>query len=415
MNNSARHYESLDGCRGICACLVAFFHFRALFHVSVNSHIGKLPIITNAWLAVDFFFVLSGFVIAANYQDRLVSRTVRVRDFLILRLGRLYPLHLATLILMVGLVIFFHYGSFGAAHLELSANDATIPGFVANLFLIQGLHTLPQGTWNHPSWSISTEVATYLVFALSWHYLQRYTWILIVITILLAPPLLLILSGDLAVTFDWGFIRSMLGFSLGALAFNVTQWGPSARLLAKLSRLESSIAELFIGGITIAFVCFVGVTPLSIASPFLFTGVVMLFSQENGIITPLLRQSPMRALGQWSYSIYMLHYPLQSAMMYTAVWMGTHGWLSLFSTATNAQGETEAVLGRSPWVGDGVNVLMMLLLLILSAITYRRIEEPWRRRSRGWVRRFDSARSDRIRDALTDTPWHPAETGKASQ
>ena len=381
-----RRYEALDGCRGICACLVALFHFRALFHISVNSHIGKLPIVTNAWLAVDFFFVLSGFVIAANYQDRLVGRTVRVRDFLILRLGRLYPLHLATLFVMVGLVTFFRYGSFGATHLELSANDATVPGFIANLLLIQGLHTLPQGTWNHPSWSISTEFATYVVFALAWRFLKQYSWGLIVVTILVAPPLLLMLSGDLAVTFDWGIIRSMLGFSLGALAFNATRWKYSAGLLAQLSRAESSIAEIFLAAITIAFVCIVGVTPLSVASPFLFTGVVLLYSQEKGIVTWLLARPPVRALGRWSYSIYMLHYPLSAAIMYGAVWLGSHGWFSLFSLRTNDQGQTEAVLGRSPWVGDGANVMMMVLLLAASAVTYRMIEEPGRRWSKEKVR-----------------------------
>ena len=381
-----RRYEALDGCRGISACLVALFHFRALFHVTVNSHIGKLPIVTNAWLAVDFFFVLSGFVIAANYQDRLVGRTIRVRDFLFLRLGRLYPLHLATLLLMVGLVAFFRYGSVGAAHLELPVNDATIPGFVANLFLVQGLHTLPQGTWNHPSWSISTEFATYVVFALAWRFLRQYSWGLIVITILVAPPLLLMLSGDLAVTFDWGIIRSMLGFSLGALAFNATRWKHSAGLLAQLSRAESSVAEIFIAAITIAFVCIVGVTPLSVASPFLFTGVVLLFSQEKGIVTWLLARAPIRALGRWSYSIYMLHYPLEAAIMYGAVWLGAHGWLSLFTIRTNDQGQTEAVLGRSPWVGDGANVLVMVLLLVASAATFRMIEEPWRRWSRERVK-----------------------------
>ena len=53
---------------------------------------------------------------------------------------------------------------------------------------------------------------------------------------------------------------------------------------------------------------------------------------------------------------------------------------------TNGQGQAEAVLGRSPWVWDGANVLLMVLLLIGSAATYRMIEEPWRRRSKCWIR-----------------------------
>src|SRR5437762_9602227 len=78
----------LDSWRGIAACLVA------LFHLDAYSHLYGVPFLRNSWLFVDFFFVLSGFVIAANYQQRLLEG-FGVGRFLLLRLGRLYPLHFA--------------------------------------------------------------------------------------------------------------------------------------------------------------------------------------------------------------------------------------------------------------------------------------------------------------------------------
>src|SRR5882672_759031 len=85
----------LDSWRGIAACLVA------LFHLDAYSHLYGVPFLRNSWLFVDFFFVLSGFVIAANYQQRLLDG-FGVGRFLFLRLGRLYPLHFAMLALFVG-------------------------------------------------------------------------------------------------------------------------------------------------------------------------------------------------------------------------------------------------------------------------------------------------------------------------
>src|SRR6266516_6694053 len=84
----------LDSWRGIAACLVA------LFHLDAYSHLYDVPFLRNSWLFVDFFFVLSGFVIAANYQQRLLDG-FGVGRFLLLRLGRLYPLHFAMLALFI--------------------------------------------------------------------------------------------------------------------------------------------------------------------------------------------------------------------------------------------------------------------------------------------------------------------------
>ena len=80
---------SLEGLRGIAAISVAFFHFNN------GSHFNNI-FVSNAWLMVDFFFVLSGFVIALNYQNKLKN----IHDLLVFqkkRFFRLYPLHFIML------------------------------------------------------------------------------------------------------------------------------------------------------------------------------------------------------------------------------------------------------------------------------------------------------------------------------
>src|ERR1700688_3519606 len=84
----------LDSWRGVAALLVA------LFHLNVYSAIYSLDFIRNAYLFVDFFFVLSGFVITHNYADRL-GTVERLGSFAIRRLGRLWPLHAVVLLAFV--------------------------------------------------------------------------------------------------------------------------------------------------------------------------------------------------------------------------------------------------------------------------------------------------------------------------
>src|ERR1700722_17201361 len=87
-------FRVLDSCRGLCAVAVV------LFHLDTYTHWYWLPVIPNGFVAVDFFFVLSGFVIASAYQAKLQTFADASR-YAIRRFGRLYPLHLAVLLVYV--------------------------------------------------------------------------------------------------------------------------------------------------------------------------------------------------------------------------------------------------------------------------------------------------------------------------
>ena len=91
-------FRALDAWRGICAALVVLFHVPVL-------HIAKdWPAFANLQLGVDFFFVLSGFVISHAYQERLSSAD-QARGFLVARFRRLWPLHVAVLAAFVVLAV----------------------------------------------------------------------------------------------------------------------------------------------------------------------------------------------------------------------------------------------------------------------------------------------------------------------
>jgi peptidoglycan/LPS O-acetylase OafA/YrhL len=146
-----KRFVVLDSWRGIAACLVA------LFHLDAYSHLYGVPFLRNSWLFVDFFFVLSGFVIAANYQQRLLDGFGAGR-FLLLRLGRLYPLHFAMLALFIGFellkvlkrVLIPALVSVNSV-VPFSAPQEAPNTIVANLLLVQSLHVFDFLTWNVPA------------------------------------------------------------------------------------------------------------------------------------------------------------------------------------------------------------------------------------------------------------------------
>ena len=133
-------FVALESWRGIAACLVA------LFHLDAYSHLYDVSFLRNSWLFVDFFFVLSGFIIAANYQKRL-TEGFGLGRFLLLRLGRLYPLHLAMLVLFVA---FAFLKVLGRTLLAGSVSPTSVapftsaaeapPAIFANLLLVHSLH-----------------------------------------------------------------------------------------------------------------------------------------------------------------------------------------------------------------------------------------------------------------------------------
>src|SRR6267143_3558445 len=202
----------LDSWRGIAACLVALFHLEAYSHL-VYSHLHGVPFLSNSWLFVDFFFVLSGFVIAANYQQRLLDGFGAGR-FLLLRLGRLYPLHFAMLTLFVAFELLKILKRILIPTLlsvnpiaPFSSPQEAPNTILANLLLIQSLHLYDFLTWNMPSWSISTEFYTYVVFAVCLVGLRKHALIALLLAMVGGPVLIATMSErNMGTVYDWGII-----------------------------------------------------------------------------------------------------------------------------------------------------------------------------------------------------------------
>jgi len=378
----------LDSWRGIAACLVA------LFHLDAYSHLYDVPFLRNSWLFVDFFFVLSGFVIAANYQQRLLDGFGAGR-FLLLRLGRLYPLHFAMLALFVAFELL---KVLKRVLIPTLVSVSSIAPFstpqeapntiVANLLLVQSLHVFDFLTWNIPSWSISTEFYTYVIFAVCLIGLRKHAWIALLVAMIGGPALIAAVSERAMNThYDWGIVRCIYGFAAGVLSWNIYEkWNEKLR-----KWLSGSIVEWAALGLVVVFVSVAGATTLSVAAPYLFALVVLVFSFEAGSASAILRLRLPVFLGTISYSIYMTHVFVERRMFDAAGALDKLWHINPF-THRDINGHDFYFLGTSLWHGDVAYLAYLAIVIALSYFTYGWIEKP----GREWVRSRVQRRSGTV-------------------
>lgn len=355
-----QRYEALDALRGICACMVAVMHLPTPGLLYRSMH--------NGYLFVDFFFVLSGFVIAASYGDKL-AQGFSVGRFMFLRLGRVYPLHLAMLLA---------FAAFEIVTRKPLEGDYSMAGLISSLLLLQ-IFVGPDGaTWNRPSWSIAAEVWTYLLFGLVARYARP---VLVPACAGIIFTALMFLPADRHLNFlhDWALLRCLLGFSLGVLAHGARGY-LAGRTIPHATLLETGIAAL-------AAIMMAMQGALTMAIPFVFALAVLVFSFESGAVSRLLKTGPLLFLGTLSYSIYMVHL----FVMYRTV--------NALSAAQHFTGlgvtrmvDGQAQVGGSPLFGDAVSLTFLLAVVGVAWCTYRLIELPGQR----WSRKYGARREEAV-------------------
>jgi hypothetical protein len=198
--------EQLDGLRGIFAVLVIAHHHNAF----KDSLFYNNFFVINASLFVDFFFVLSGFVIALNYVGRIHS-TGDFLTFLKKRFIRLYPLLFYTEIVFV-------IANLLGEHSPMK----NVGGLGLSYYLYTSFDTLTFmgsstvfGAWvsnNYPSWSISAEMISYIVFGLVVLLLPKIKYLSFAVIAVLSG-LFIVSRGDYLLAYDYGFVRALLFFA----------------------------------------------------------------------------------------------------------------------------------------------------------------------------------------------------------
>ena len=304
------HYHILDGLRGVAALTVVCFH---LFEAFATSHVDQR--INHGYLAVDFFFMLSGFVIGYAYDDRWGK--MGVKDFLKRRLIRLHPM--VVMGTLIGALLWYTQGcevwdvsqvSVGMLLLATLAGMLMIPATPG--WEIRGVGEM--FPLNGPSWSLFFEYVANICYALFLRKLST-RWLSVLVAASacgLAGFAIFGPLGDLCVGFAWtendlpgGLLRLTFSFSAGLLMSRLFKpvkikgafWlgGIAIVTLAAIPRIGGA-EHLWMNGIYDA-VCVL----------FLFPSVV--YIAASGQTTDKTTTRICNFLGDISYPLYMIHYP----------------------------------------------------------------------------------------------------------
>jgi peptidoglycan/LPS O-acetylase OafA/YrhL len=377
--------STLDSLRGLAALVVVFFHIGWPNHLTNNNFIQ------NSYLAVDLFFILSGFVIFQNYADRIRSLN-DVRDFICLRFFRVYPLHFVTLGLLVSME-FLKLLSQGV--LSTPSEQAPFTGsnsisaLLANIFLVQGLHTLAGSSWNIPSWSISCEFAAYLVFAvaaLTGAIHRRLFFPFISLVAGCTYSILAFEYDGLDVTYDWGGLRCLAGFFLGATVVGVNR--PPGDRPAQSWFNGAAVATF----VSIFAVMQLASGPAVVLVVPLFVIAIALLQADKGPLARILMHRSIQYLGRVSYSIYMVQAPTIICLLIAMK--------RLFKVPPVQDPHTQRItLMINPWIGDLLVLVTVLAVLLIAGISYAWIESPGRALGRRLVARGGGRLTVKVRPA----------------
>jgi peptidoglycan/LPS O-acetylase OafA/YrhL len=316
-------YAALDAWRGLAALSVVYGHQTA----------GRIDATMSIafYLSVDFFFALSGFVLAHRYWDELARDRKPFFPVVVARFARLYPAHVFVLfMLLIGFGIEALPAYQTGAPLLAAWRDAIppFPGgpglstFILNLLLLQNVGLTPSGlTWNVPSWSISVEFfASLAVLALiaAW----RKPGIRIALCVLACGGYAFVLTfkgGILDATYEtlWhfvnlGLVRAVAGIAAGVLCLLFVR-----KFLA--SRASGLLGATLIELLAVACVLALMIRPQfhdprDVLFPLAALALIAVFSLEAGALSRLLRTAPLLYLGSLSYAIYLVHWPLLFVM-----------------------------------------------------------------------------------------------------
>ena len=357
------HYLSaLTALRGIAALWVVVFHMDVIiFYRELGT---LLPhelsgLITQGYLWVDLFFILSGFIICHIYGEQLGSniQIYSIKNYLVARFFRIYPLHLFTLILLIGCVMVV--STYAPAVIDDSWNVYfDWQALISNLLLTNAMNQHTYLSWNIVSWSIGAEWWTYIYAICLLYFLGNNTIKhSIIITAISFIGLFCLVyfspKNNLDITFDFGFLRCLLEFTLGVTSYKAYKQNLGKNIFQRDRYFVFTVLAILI-------IFHWRMNDLLIIP--LFSMLVLCAAYNQRSVLQILSSSFLQYLGKISYSIYLMH-----GVWFMVFWFSLPVIKRIWLIESLSLGQTV------------IYVISFMTLTIVSAnYSYRYIEVPFR-------------------------------------
>ncbi|MFP3564678.1 acyltransferase family protein [Paraburkholderia sp. SIMBA_030] len=363
MQTNENRYATLDGIRGIAALFVVTGHLPYLFAIAGFRH---------AFLAVDLFFVMSGFVLARSYEDRLLSGHTNTRSFMRARVLRLYPLYILGIIAGVASAFL---DDFYVACTAITVPKSIALALAPAAFMLPAFVNIDLYPFDRPAWSLMNELIANYLYARFLPRLSKRT-ILLVVSVTWLMIVFVTSWRTLNAGFTWqrlpvGPVRVIFSFLIGVL---IHRGAPTTRTVSNAAALL--IIAVVVGTLALD-------VPRRFDALYVIVSVTVIFPAVVFAATRFEPQGWFRkacaAGGLASYGIYVLHAPLGGMLNTFGLW----------------------VLGLKP---EQVAMTGLPFILVISAlaILLDRSYSPAIRRAltKGWI----------SRRARMTTPATPQET-----
>jgi peptidoglycan/LPS O-acetylase OafA/YrhL len=371
---------ALTGIRPFASLLVFAFHFC---RPVVKGGPGWLASLVGAgFVAVSFFFVLSGFVLAVRHHENLRDGSVDYRRFLIKRVARIYPAYAFALVLLLPLAVWPLWGAATGAFVDASA-AAPAHKFgtgLLHVFMLQAWWPPVTLSWNLPGWSVSVEIACYVAFLLLGARVarrsRRQRWLL------LAALWALSLAVTAAYT-CWSPEARVVDADASAPLLNIVKLWPPVRVPeflfgltlgllwrerdARATSMAAVTGLLGLAGVATVVVALTHASALPYAvlhNALLlpaFGAILWSVASAHGAVARVLGSRPFVAVGKATYDLYILQMPL----MY---------WVLLGSQRAGVS-----------LAGARFLAVFVPLVFATTVITHRFVERHARRRLARWL------------------------------
>ena len=348
-------YYNLDFLRGLFAVAVAIYHYEIdfLYPQGQTSEDLTFP---AAYVAVDFFFVLSGFVLSLALNNTRLD----LWQFVIRRLQRLYPLVFLALVTVTA-ILFLNdqmvpYG-------WLAFNGDNVWSLTTALLLLNGLG-FGVVRFNYPDWSISTEMAAGLLLFLKMKYNSDAARVFAIFAAIIIYTNIAATSGQIAAAFDYhqplygsiGLARGIAGILIGSLIFDYLSNPNRVQVQHSIPRTALfTIAEVGVIWAIWVLITSLQQTKADFTLVALVVILVVLFVNGHGLVSRLLNNRYFGFFGSISYPLYLFHVPLLRFLF--GPWLNQ---LFPFTSLPRAEQET----------------LYLLLLVPAATLIHLLIERP---------------------------------------
>lgn len=355
--------RNLTGIRAFAALWVVIFHWRLVEPLKGVEWLHSNPFLGRGYLAVDLFFVLSGFIIPYVYHQKFQASPTwaTYKKYLVLRWARLYPNHFVIFLGYVALVTVAMLAG-RPMHTE---DSFTIPQAIAHLLLLQDWQIVDGLSWNWPSWSISAEFFAYSLLFPLYAWLLRRQVPLWAMLILLTALWLLAWgygqhSGRGFASYHSGLLRIAPEFLCGYLLYLLSQkW----QIAAYANWLASGSLVLLLG---IAFLP----QPWEILVLPALGGLILALYYGSPLLDRIFGNRVMVYLGHTSYALYMIHNLINI----------------IFSQAVGIVSLPQPL---SPLYSSMLMLVLLLATQTGASLCFHLIEDPFRR----WMKQYLSIKS----------------------